>query len=179
MMAKPVLSKNDWIYMEVIGFLRFLTFLQRLLNGFRLAQLVNAAADTAKPMCGYPHENEIMQRMWHSMYNLERLFMPHNASLKIPFQCLGNKRCKIPSSDEIRLYCRIQNERNEKEDDRTIQRENASLRQRVICSIFINRERRVVFIPCGHLRTCEVCGQGTSVCPACGLRVTSRLVVKR
>ncbi|KAH3833696.1 hypothetical protein DPMN_107008, partial [Dreissena polymorpha] len=62
---------------------------------------------------------------------------------------------------------------------RNIQRENASLRQLVLSRICLSRERRVVFQPCGHLGICEICLPKTRVCPACELRVASRVVLER
>ncbi|KAH3720372.1 hypothetical protein DPMN_063269 [Dreissena polymorpha] len=100
--------------------------------------------------------------MRRSIHNLERPFMLHNVSSQIPCRCRGDRRCERLTVSKVQ----------------SIQRENATLRQLVRCMICVSRERRVVFIPCGHLWTCEVCGLWTNVCPACGLRVTSRFMAK-
>ncbi|KAH3724440.1 hypothetical protein DPMN_050257 [Dreissena polymorpha] len=57
--------------------------------------------------------------------------------------------------------------------------ENEVMRHRIVCTICNKRDRRVVFIPCGHLLTCEVCGQETDTCPACRREVNSRVVVNQ
>ncbi|KAH3853424.1 hypothetical protein DPMN_095947 [Dreissena polymorpha] len=57
--------------------------------------------------------------------------------------------------------------------------ENEVMRHRIVCTICNTRERRVVFLPCGHLLTCEVCGQETDTCPACRRGVNSRVVVNQ
>ncbi|KAH3724350.1 hypothetical protein DPMN_050166 [Dreissena polymorpha] len=61
----------------------------------------------------------------------------------------------------------------------TVLQENEVMRHRIVCTICNTRDRRVVFIPCGHLLTCEVCGQETDTCPACGLEVISHLIVNQ
>ncbi|KAH3833699.1 hypothetical protein DPMN_107011 [Dreissena polymorpha] len=85
--------------------------------------------------------------------NLQRPRMPRYVSSQIPVEFHDYRRCERKSRDEILLYFRIRNERNV----RNIQRENASLRQLVLCRICLSRESRVVFQPCGHLWICEIC----------------------
>ncbi|KAH3724341.1 hypothetical protein DPMN_050157 [Dreissena polymorpha] len=57
--------------------------------------------------------------------------------------------------------------------------DNEVMRHRIVCTICNTRDRRVVFIPCGHFLTCELCGQETDTCPACRLDVNSRVVVNQ
>ncbi|KAH3724340.1 hypothetical protein DPMN_050156 [Dreissena polymorpha] len=61
----------------------------------------------------------------------------------------------------------------------SVLQENAAMRPLIVCTICNTRDRRVVFLPCGHLLTCEVCGQETDTCPACILDVSSRVVVNQ
>ncbi|KAH3724339.1 hypothetical protein DPMN_050155 [Dreissena polymorpha] len=60
-----------------------------------------------------------------------------------------------------------------------ILQENAVMRHRIVCTICGTRDRRVVFLPCGHLLACELCGQETDTCPACRRGVNSRVVVNQ
>ncbi|KAH3784165.1 hypothetical protein DPMN_162117 [Dreissena polymorpha] len=53
------------------------------------------------------------------------------------------------------------------------------MRQPIACTICNTRDRRVVFLPCGHFLTCEVCGQDSITCQSCGLRVDSRVMVNQ
>ncbi|KAH3724383.1 hypothetical protein DPMN_050199 [Dreissena polymorpha] len=128
----------------------------RLMNCFRIshALLDNTEADAT--------------RMGRYMFNLERPLTLHNYSSKIPSTYHDTRRCGRQIIDNIRLYFRIRNERNRNENVnaipvRNIQQQNASLRTLVLCMLCISRERCVVFLPCGHLLLCEVCGQATSI----------------
>ncbi|KAH3724447.1 hypothetical protein DPMN_050264 [Dreissena polymorpha] len=57
--------------------------------------------------------------------------------------------------------------------------ENEVMRHRIVCTICNTRDRRVVFLPCGHFLTCELCGQETDTCPACRRGMNSRVVVNQ
>ncbi|KAL7300585.1 hypothetical protein TKK_0006578 [Trichogramma kaykai] len=48
-----------------------------------------------------------------------------------------------------------------------LEEENRKLREARLCKICMDREVAVVFLPCGHLSTCEFCAPSLTQCPMC------------
>jgi len=53
------------------------------------------------------------------------------------------------------------------EDVEGIIEQNRSLRHNLLCKICMDREVRVVFLPCGHLISCQECSTALRECPVC------------
>ncbi|KAH3746498.1 hypothetical protein DPMN_180906 [Dreissena polymorpha] len=51
--------------------------------------------------------------------------------------------------------------------------ENENLRSEIMCKICMDRDACVVFLPCGHMATCEVCSKALRKCAMC------RAVIRR
>ncbi len=51
---------------------------------------------------------------------------------------------------------------------------NAATNLCIICS---TRQRAIVFVPCGHLLTCVLCGHSLHSCPTCGSNIKGLLRV--
>ena len=51
----------------------------------------------------------------------------------------------------------------------------ASIEKQVLCVVCLTRERSVVFLPCFHLVSCDVCQYGVHECPVCRKPVDSRV----
>ncbi|XP_055869475.1 baculoviral IAP repeat-containing protein 3-like isoform X1 [Biomphalaria glabrata] len=57
---------------------------------------------------------------------------------------------------------------NIKEDDIVhLREENTTLRNNLICKICMDKEVRIVFLPCGHLVSCQECSVAFVDCPIC------------
>ncbi|XP_059160168.1 uncharacterized protein LOC131943882 isoform X2 [Physella acuta] len=50
---------------------------------------------------------------------------------------------------------------------RTIKEQNNQLRQQTVCKICMDQEVAVVFLPCGHLVSCNDCASAMRDCPVC------------
>ena len=51
----------------------------------------------------------------------------------------------------------------------------ASIEKQVRCVVCLDRVRSVVFLPCFHLVSCDVCQYGVLTCPVCRKPVDSRV----
>jgi hypothetical protein len=45
------------------------------------------------------------------------------------------------------------------------------------CAVCLEHQARFVFVPCGHLCTCQGCSQRLSSCPLCRSNITQRVAV--
>ncbi|WAR15349.1 DIAP2-like protein, partial [Mya arenaria] len=54
---------------------------------------------------------------------------------------------------------------------RRLKNENKALKESTICSSCSKKEVCIVFLPCGHLISCEQCGSSVRTCMTCGQRV--------
>ncbi|WAR09012.1 BIR7B-like protein [Mya arenaria] len=53
------------------------------------------------------------------------------------------------------------------EVEKALQNENEELRRQVSCKICLDLDASVVFLPCGHMVTCEECAPAMRKCPIC------------
>ena len=44
---------------------------------------------------------------------------------------------------------------------------NRDLRNQMLCKICLDREVKIVFLPCGHLVACQICASAMRECPVC------------
>ncbi|XP_052245216.1 E3 ubiquitin-protein ligase XIAP-like [Dreissena polymorpha] len=64
-------------------------------------------------------------------------------------------------------------EYSRKTDTEKVAAENEKLRSEIMCKICMDRDACVVFLPCGHMATCEVCSKALRKCAMC------RTVIRR
>ncbi|XP_011876980.1 PREDICTED: E3 ubiquitin-protein ligase XIAP-like [Vollenhovia emeryi] len=60
---------------------------------------------------------------------------------------------------------------NESDDLISLREENRKLKEARLCKVCMDHELAVVFLPCGHLGTCNYCAPALSNCPLCRLRI--------
>ncbi|XP_020293739.1 E3 ubiquitin-protein ligase XIAP-like isoform X2 [Pseudomyrmex gracilis] len=63
-----------------------------------------------------------------------------------------------------------------KADDRSddimsLREENRKLKEAHLCKVCMDHELALVFLPCGHLTTCDLCGPALTNCPLCRLEI--------
>ena len=51
----------------------------------------------------------------------------------------------------------------------------ASIEKQVLCVVCLTNERAVVFLPCFHIVSCDVCQYGVPTCPVCRTPVNGQL----
>ncbi|KAL3848116.1 hypothetical protein ACJMK2_018995 [Sinanodonta woodiana] len=56
-------------------------------------------------------------------------------------------------------------------DAESLKEEYLRLRDQNICKICMERKIDLVFLPCGHLMSCQVCGQALRFCPICRAKI--------
>ena len=49
----------------------------------------------------------------------------------------------------------------------SIKEENKKLKEQTLCKICLDKPVCIVFLPCGHLCTCDSCAPAMRVCPIC------------
>uniref|UniRef100_A0A0B7AYB5 RING-type domain-containing protein n=1 Tax=Arion vulgaris TaxID=1028688 RepID=A0A0B7AYB5_9EUPU len=61
-----------------------------------------------------------------------------------------------------------------------LKEENYALRSNLICKICMDKEVRIVFLPCGHLVSCQECAVALQDCPVCRshIRATARANIR-
>ncbi|KAL6442673.1 hypothetical protein ACFW04_002645 [Cataglyphis niger] len=60
---------------------------------------------------------------------------------------------------------------NESDDIMSLQEENRKLKEARLCKICMDNELAIVFLPCGHLATCDNCTPALTTCPLCRLKI--------
>jgi len=61
------------------------------------------------------------------------------------------------------------------EDVESIKLENMSLKDKTLCKICMDNPLQMVFLPCGHLSTCEDCSKNLKECPICRQNITGKV----
>ncbi|KAK3605776.1 hypothetical protein CHS0354_033981 [Potamilus streckersoni] len=56
-------------------------------------------------------------------------------------------------------------------DAESLKEEYLRLRDQNVCKICMERKIDLVFLPCGHLMCCQVCGQSLRICPICRAKI--------
>ncbi|KAG8230533.1 hypothetical protein J437_LFUL011535 [Ladona fulva] len=83
---------------------------------------------------------------------------------------------KIILDDLERLQC---TEEYLKETIKKQEEEKERAKESLMCIVCLQREFKVVFVPCGHLITCSDCSAQVNQCPLCRQSISSRLDVFR
>jgi len=60
---------------------------------------------------------------------------------------------------------------NESDDLMSLREENRKLKEARLCKVCMDHELAVVFLPCGHLATCNNCAPALANCPLCRLGI--------
>ncbi|XP_071626658.1 death-associated inhibitor of apoptosis 2 [Temnothorax longispinosus] len=60
---------------------------------------------------------------------------------------------------------------NESDDLISLREENRKLKEARLCKVCMDHELAVVFLPCGHLATCNNCAPALASCPLCRLGI--------
>lgn len=60
---------------------------------------------------------------------------------------------------------------NESDDITSLREENRKLKEARLCKICMDNELAIVFLPCGHLATCDNCIPALTTCPLCRLKI--------
>lgn len=60
---------------------------------------------------------------------------------------------------------------NESDDIMSLREENRKLKEARLCKICMDNELAIVFLPCGHLATCDNCIPTLTTCPLCRLKI--------
>lgn len=60
---------------------------------------------------------------------------------------------------------------NESDDIMSLREENRKLKEARLCKICMDNELAIVFLPCGHLATCDNCIPALTTCPLCRLKI--------
>ncbi|KAH3724437.1 baculoviral IAP repeat-containing protein 8-like [Dreissena polymorpha] len=60
-----------------------------------------------------------------------------------------------------------------------IMRENEEMKQRLMCTVCLDKFRCIVFLPCRHLLACEQCGLPVNTCMRCNTMVKEHMKVIR
>ncbi|XP_011630439.1 baculoviral IAP repeat-containing protein 7-A isoform X1 [Pogonomyrmex barbatus] len=60
---------------------------------------------------------------------------------------------------------------NESDDLMSLREENRRLKEARLCKVCMDHELAVVFLPCGHLATCNNCAPALANCPLCRLGI--------
>ncbi|XP_053389942.1 baculoviral IAP repeat-containing protein 3-like [Mercenaria mercenaria] len=60
-------------------------------------------------------------------------------------------------------------------DPGTIQEENTKLKKQLLCKICMDSDSNVVFIPCGHMVSCEKCAPHIRKCAVCRVPIKGRV----
>jgi len=51
----------------------------------------------------------------------------------------------------------------------------AQIKEQKTCILCIDKDKEIVFVPCGHLCTCSVCAQSLIKCPVCRSNIQQRI----
>lgn len=60
---------------------------------------------------------------------------------------------------------------NESDEIMSLREENRKLKEARLCKICMDNELAIVFLPCGHLATCDNCIPALTTCPLCRLKI--------
>ncbi|XP_050447705.1 E3 ubiquitin-protein ligase XIAP-like isoform X2 [Cataglyphis hispanica] len=60
---------------------------------------------------------------------------------------------------------------NESDDIMSLREETRKLKEARLCKICMDNELAIVFLPCGHLATCDNCTPALTTCPLCRLKI--------
>ena len=52
-----------------------------------------------------------------------------------------------------------------------LKKENQQLKDQRLCKICREKDRTVVFLPCGHMCSCEPCAERLRKCPICNILI--------
>ena len=88
-----------------------------------------------------------------------------------------NKECtpvehkkKLPFSSEVPTTTKIHNSNGanlKKTDAKSLEEENNELKDQILCKICMDKDVSIVFLPCGHLVSCDKCAPALKNCPIC------------
>ncbi|XP_053391130.1 baculoviral IAP repeat-containing protein 3-like [Mercenaria mercenaria] len=67
----------------------------------------------------------------------------------------------------------------QKVEEKQILKENRRLRELITCKICLDLEASIVFLPCGHLVSCQHCARMLKTCAVCRANIQGRVMVMR
>ncbi|XP_050447704.1 E3 ubiquitin-protein ligase XIAP-like isoform X1 [Cataglyphis hispanica] len=68
---------------------------------------------------------------------------------------------------------------NESDDIMSLREETRKLKEARLCKICMDNELAIVFLPCGHLATCDNCTPALTTCPLCRLKIRAYIFTRR
>ena len=66
----------------------------------------------------------------------------------------------VPNADKV-------DKQQTNSEEVALEEENRKLKEARTCRVCMDKEINIVFLPCGHLSTCEMCSKSLSHCPIC------------
>ena len=88
-----------------------------------------------------------------------------------------DKTCNLTLPFPVTEYFKsleIENE-NLKKSQQLIEKEIQNLKESNFCKICVNNEINTVFLPCGHLVTCNACALSLKNCPMCRKNINDKI----
>ena len=83
---------------------------------------------------------------------------------------------KPPFSSEVPTTTKIHSSNGanlKKTDAKSLEEENNELKDQILCKICMDKDVSIVFLPCGHLVSCDKCAPALKNCPICRNEIKS------
>ena len=93
-------------------------------------------------------------------------------------QCLGQptsleKQLKSMTVNEEAVLSRKSKKPEREMSTEEILEENRKLKEDRLCKICLDKDKQIIFVPCGHYVACLDCGLGFEKCPVCRAKIVS------